>query len=369
MTARQQIARLLPLGLLVVLVIVGLRGAVPAPGWTGPLKAYGIAIGIALEVLFAVLFIVLRTRDAADRRAAESRPYTGADKDIEPQEALRFTLKYVLGMSMLAIGVVLVTNLHLHFFTRPTALPPPLRRKGLPKLPPHTGGGGSGFHLPLGPILYGLLVVALVAAVAISIWWSARLRLPAAPLVIEDVRTAELREAVAEGRAALAGVDDARAAIIACYVAMERSLAARGTARGAADTPDELLARAVAAGAVRGGAAGRLTALFYEARFSTHPLGSGQRDAASAALAELAAELAARAKKTEQEAAGQEALAQAGSAQAGSAQAGTAQAGSAQAGSAQAGTAQAGTAQAGTAQAGTAQVGTARPPKPGGGWV
>jgi len=38
MTARQQIARLLPLALLVVLVIVGLRGAVPAPGWTGPLE-------------------------------------------------------------------------------------------------------------------------------------------------------------------------------------------------------------------------------------------------------------------------------------------------------------------------------------------
>jgi hypothetical protein len=73
---------------------------------------------------------------------------------------------------------------------------------------------------------------------------------------------------------------------------MERSLADRGTARGAADTPDELLARAVASGIVRGGAASRLTALFYEARFSTHPVGAGQRDAASAALDELAGELA-----------------------------------------------------------------------------
>jgi hypothetical protein len=306
MTARQQIARLLPLGLLVVLVIVGLRGAVPAPGWTGPLKAYGIAIGIALEVLFAASFIVLRVRDAADRRAAQGLPYTSADKDIEPREALRFTLKYVLGMAMLAIGVVLVTNLHLHFFIKPRPLPPLLRRKGLPKAPPQSGGVGFfGFHIPLGPILYGLLVVALVAAVAISIWWSARLRRPAPPLVIEDVSTEELSEAVAEGRAALAVIDDPRAAIIACYVAMERSLAERGAARATADTPDELLARAVAAGVIRGGAAGRLTALFYEARFSTHPLGSGQRDAASAALAELAGELAARAKEAGQEAPGQ----------------------------------------------------------------
>ena len=107
-------------------------------------------------------------------------------------------------------------------------------------------------HIPWVPILYGLLVVVLVAAVVISIWWSSRLRRPAAPLVIEDVGTEELREAVEPGRAALAEIDDARAAIIACYVAMERSLADRGTAPRAADTPDEFLARAVAAGTVRG---------------------------------------------------------------------------------------------------------------------
>ena len=43
---------------------------------------------------------------------------------------------------------------------------------------------------------------------------------------------------------------------------------------------------------MRGTAAARLTALFYEARFSSHPLGRGQRDAAEQALDELAAALA-----------------------------------------------------------------------------
>jgi hypothetical protein len=43
---------------------------------------------------------------------------------------------------------------------------------------------------------------------------------------------------------------------------------------------------------VRGTAAARLTALFYEARFSSHPLGMAQRDAAEQALDELAAALA-----------------------------------------------------------------------------
>src|SRR5579862_4234889 len=308
MTARQQIARLLPLGLLVLLVIAGLRGAVPTPGWNGPLRAYGIPIGIGLEVLCGSLLIIVRIRDRAARRAAELRPYTAEVPDLEPATALHYTLRYVLGPSMIAIAVVLITNLHLHFFISPRGQrPPPVPTLRIPTGRPRQGGGGSAFQIPLGPILYGLLVVALVAAVAISIWWAARLRRPAAPLVIEDVSTEELQEAVAEGRAALAGIDDARAAIIACYVAMERSLGERGTARAAADTPDELLARAVAAGTVRGPAAGRLTALFYEARFSTHPLGSGQRDAARAALDELAAELAARPSQqaADQQAAGQ----------------------------------------------------------------
>ena len=74
---------------------------------------------------------------------------------------------------------------------------------------------------------------------------------------------------------------------------MERSLADRGTRRTVTDTPDELLARAVGAGTVRGPAARTLTALFYEARFSTHPVADTQRAAAGAALDQLAAELAA----------------------------------------------------------------------------
>jgi len=294
MTARQQIVRLLPLVLLIVLVIAGLRGVVPAPRWNGPLKAYGLAIGIALEVIFGALLLVVRAKDTAARRVAQARPYSAEEEDVEPAQALRFTLRYVLGLCMVGVAVAIIADLHLHFFTAakpPSQLSP---RSKPPTRPPLTSGGGGSFHIPLGPILYGLLIVAIVAAVVVSIWWSTRLRRPAAPLVIKDVSTEELREAVNEGRAALAGIDDARAAIIACYVAMERRLADRGTARGAADTPDELLARAVAAGTVRGGAAGRLTALFYEARFSTHPLDAGQRDTASAALDELAAELAAR---------------------------------------------------------------------------
>ena len=74
MTARQQIARLLPLVLLVILVVAGLRGEVAAPRWNGPLKADGVAIGLALEVILGALLIVVLRRDAAARRLAGGGP-------------------------------------------------------------------------------------------------------------------------------------------------------------------------------------------------------------------------------------------------------------------------------------------------------
>src|ERR1700728_2182166 len=135
MTARQQIARLLPLVLLVILIVAGLRGAVAAPRWNGPLKADGVPIGLALEVILAALLIVTLRRDAAARRAAERRPYTGEDADIEPSGALRLALKWVLGGCMAAVAVILISDLHLHFLTKGTP-PPASALKGKLKPPP-----------------------------------------------------------------------------------------------------------------------------------------------------------------------------------------------------------------------------------------
>jgi len=216
-----------------------------------------------------------------------------------------------------------VMNLHLHLFTGKASggklIKIPQFRK-TPKPLPTGAGTGPHFHFPVAPVLYGLLIIALMAALAFSIWWGRRLAAAAALPGAMPGDLAEdsegLREAVASGRAAMADLDDARAAIIACYAAMERSLAERGAERGAAGTPDELLGRALSSGLVRARAghdsaghdsaghdtaghdtaghdtaARTLTALFYEARFSTHPLGPAQREAAARALDELAAEL------------------------------------------------------------------------------
>jgi Domain of unknown function (DUF4129) len=293
---RAGMVRLLPLALLIVLGLAGLRGAVTAPKWDGPLQRYGVVIGLALEVVLGTLLaFTLRRRRAGGAGAAGLQAGgrgTGAASPVAVK--LRAVLIPVLGAAMVTIVVVILAGLHLHLFTpkaRKVTVPPTIK---LPKPPkPRIGGPAGSFNIPLADLLYGLLVVLLIVAVVLSILWSRRLQKPSRPVrefIAEDPE--DLREAVESGRSALRALDDARAAIIACYLAMEASLAERGTARAVADTPDELLARATASGLVRGSAAARLTALFYEARFSSHPLDRRQRDAAEQALDELAAALA-----------------------------------------------------------------------------
>jgi len=143
-------------------------------------------------------------------------------------------------------------------------------------------------------VLAAGLVYVLAVVVRGRAWRGFRRKAPGAAFEPEASASddeSDLREAVESGRSALRRFDDAKAAIIACYVAMEESLAGAGAARAVADTPDELLARAAGRGLVRTGAAARLTALFYEARFSSHPMPLAQRDEAQQALAELAGSL------------------------------------------------------------------------------
>ena len=278
----------LPLTLLVILGLAGLRGAVTVPRWNGPLRHDGLAIGLALEVILGVLLVLTIRR--------RSRAMGGSVPVNDVAAKLRGVLTVVLGAGMIAVAVAVFLTLHLHLGGRVQPAPT-ISVRPIPKRTPLSTQGpqpGGGFNVPFTVILYVLLVVVLVAAVLLSVWWSRRFR-PSfggktSGFLAEDPE--DLREAVESGRLALRTVDDARAAIIACYVAMEGSLAERGAARSVADTPDELLARARASGLVRGTAAARLTALFYEARFSSHPLGRGQRDAAEQALDELAAALA-----------------------------------------------------------------------------
>ena len=140
------------------------------------------------------------------------------------------------------------------------------------------------------PLIAGMLI-ALALLVALTAWSRHARRHPARPP--GDQARLALGESLAAGRAALAGPcpRDPRAAIIACYAAMERGFAAAGSAPAAADTPAEVLARATGAGLVRSGSAVRMAGLFRRARYSSEPMTSADSAAAAAALDQMQADL------------------------------------------------------------------------------
>jgi hypothetical protein len=275
-------ARLSLVVLVALLAVLGLHGTVGSPDWNGHSRTHEAWAAGALEAAVVALALVVRRRT---RRSPA---------DYLVAVRLRIALSYLLiGMaSALALTlVVLLVNLHV------SARPPALGRApalhgllGHPKVAPSQAAG----HFPLSQIFYGLAAAILLAAVVVlAVKGLGRTRAPSAPElgVVAEEYPEELHEALRMGQRALLELDDARAAIIACYVAMEESLARAGTARANTETPDELLTRAAGSLAISRAAASRLTSLFYEARFSSHPLLSGQRDAAQAALAELAEDL------------------------------------------------------------------------------
>ncbi|MFF4579643.1 DUF4129 domain-containing protein [Streptomyces sp. NPDC001389] len=163
-----------------------------------------------------------------------------------------------------------------------------------PPPPPQAAPGAQDAHVGLTHVLLGVgiavLAVALVLA-ALRLWrYLTRPPVPGAPATYAtpDAGQDQLSRAVDSGRRALLDGTDVRAAVIACYLAMEESLADSGVARRASDSPQDLLERALDGGLPAGAAAAELTALFREARYSTHPMHDGHRDRAAAALGEIA---------------------------------------------------------------------------------
>jgi Domain of unknown function (DUF4129) len=279
-------ARPIVAGLLLLIVIAGIGATSPAVSGLGPWRHHALALGIGLELVLAGLQVALAV-------AARRAPAAG-----HPASALRQALRAVIAVVMILIIVILVVNnianKHGNLVQRLVFGAHGRQRRKVP-VPRGRHTGGADIHANY--VLYTLIGVIVLAAIFVCVILVARFRagLPAPGGYVDEMAEPQgddLRQAVDSGLAALRSVDDARAAIIACYVAMERSLASAGTARAATETPDELLTRAAASGLIRGQAAARLTGLFYEARFSTHPIAPGAREAATQSLDAISAELA-----------------------------------------------------------------------------
>jgi Domain of unknown function (DUF4129) len=279
------ISRALLAVLLLLVTIAGIRAAVPPARVDFVGLPVVLATGCTLEAVLAGLLVALRWRPA---RAAARDGIPG------PAARLRVLLSGAIVTCLIGVPLALLLAMTTKLSRRQAR--PPRQGTGRPRPGSlHRIRLRHGAYLGLDAryALIALLVAALV--VAMIVIWRRRRRLARFHRLTEppdDTGTpAELARAVDSGRTALRELDDARAAIIRCYLAMEASLAEAGATRSAAETPDELLGRAVAGGLLPAIPAGRLTALFYEARFSTHPMPTSRRDEAEQALADIAAAL------------------------------------------------------------------------------
>lgn len=268
--------------ILLALAVAGLRahGTFSRTPNAAAAGASGTVLAIALAVaegagLVAVIGILVLARP--------KRP----NKDDEPELVDLKIPWWVKTTGVLVAAALLVMPFVVLVVTR-------THKKVVPPVAAHGGvrapSGANRLVAPgtgsLWPFVAGL-AIALVAVVIVVIL-NRRRRTAGTP---RPARPNGLLSALAAGQDALAAEQDPRHAIITCYAAMERGFAAAGSAPAAADTPAEVLGRAVSAGILRSPAGEALTSLFRRARYSTEPMAAADRDAAMAALARLRADL------------------------------------------------------------------------------
>jgi hypothetical protein len=244
-------------------------------------------------VLLVTTSVFGRRGQAARRRVAAYHGSAVARFDA--------ALLAILGVAVVALPTLLMASdrasdngsatLQTQPPTPTNAVPPPTpepRRTVPPSTNHHPSNDSGTVLLIIALVVIGLAVIAALVAIYRH-WPSLRLGRRAAPVISGTALTDDeaLAVAVDAGRDALLDESDPRAAVIACYLAMEESLRSAGVPRLPSDSPEELLERASEAALIGSTAAASLTTLFLEARFSTHPFSEAHRQRAMAALADI----------------------------------------------------------------------------------
>ena len=111
--------------------------------------------------------------------------------------------------------------------------------------------------------------------------------------VLAEVAASVAADADAQRLALLSG--EPRNAIVECWLRLEGLIVGAGIPRRPSDTSEELVERVLAGSSVDSSAISDLSALYREARFSSHAMGEDARAAAIVALDSVHAELRSRA--------------------------------------------------------------------------
>lgn len=282
---------------LTVIAMVMLRGRIPGADPVSRQRASeSSASSVGIITLLAVSMIILGTalifsmRNPPGARPARRELPRSAGGAGGPRS--RRVLLLALGFAMAWLLVFVLFN---QLTGGPADVGPPPQFDAPDSapgvaVPPDSGGKGVG-------AVFGYLIattVAFAVMVVLGTVLAARRPRPAAPSGASPVPPPGEAAAVPDPLAAAAerGLAEVgnlsrepREAIIACYAAMERELAASPDAAPQdSDTPSEVLARAVRHRAVPAESATVLVELFSEARFSSHVMTETHRDSAEHAL-------------------------------------------------------------------------------------
>jgi hypothetical protein len=299
--------RVAALAVLVLLAGMALRGQLPGArranreeptNNTASLLALLTLVTACLLVIIVSIVVSLRDPRRARQPARHDVPGGRGAGGVRPS----WRLLLIIAAAILAwlLVVALLAQLRLPQLrggpassqpgmAAPGAVPP--GHGTAPRPPSPAPGGGEDAFWYLVFSMTALVVVILVGGVLLRI--RGRRRPESAPPEADRIARAAVTPGpgslVLAAERGLAEVGDLsrepREAIIACYAAMEHALAnAPGAAPQESDTPSEVLARAVEHEAIHAGSATELVTLFAEARFSTHVMNEGHREAAERVL-------------------------------------------------------------------------------------
>lgn len=293
---------------LMVLAAWALRGYVPGveraaeevePRSSNPLALVAVIALLCAAVGIIGFAIIVRMRDKRPRPAPMGS-LPRSDRSGE-RPSWRFALVALAALIALVFLVALLSRVSLPVPTEqaPPAVPDEVAGGPVEPRPPVEDDPADSnvvdYLIP--PML--LLMALIVVGTAVASRRQGPRPGPAVAFEAADsppvvpTTTTSLARAAEVGLAEIGDLSrEPREAIIACYAAMERELTrVPGAVPQACDTPTEVLARAVASGALRADSATGLVELFEEARFSPHVMSEKHRDAAVQVLNRVLTEL------------------------------------------------------------------------------